>query len=452
MANSHTPAASERGGFSSRSGFILAAAGSAIGLGNIWGFPTQAAQNGGGAFLLMYLVMVFVLAYPMLVAELTIGRLSQQNPIAALQNLADGKTTKRLAGFSGLLGVTALSLILSFYAIVAGWLVAFMLAPALELIGLNDTANWLTNFSVSRNLSMMLVIMLLTVLVVRGGVSEGIERWSKRLMPTLLLLLVLLAGYILSQPGAMDGLTMYLLPDFSQLNADLIVSAMGQAFFSLSLGVTGMMVYGSYLSKKENLPGTAAIVAGLDTFVAFLAGLLIIPAMFVAQKNGVTIYAEDGTLLSSDTLVFTVLPAMFDTMGAAGPFVAIAFFALLTIAAITSTISMLESPVNMACEQLNQPRSTMSWLCGGIITLASAVIVINFETLFGLVITATTVYAQPLLAMCFGIFLLWVLKRDRLLKELKQGNPQLEQSLFWKIWPTYVKYLCPAMILLVFIN
>lgn len=452
MANSATAVADSRGGFTSRTGFILAAAGSAIGLGNIWGFPTQAAENGGGAFLLIYLLMVFVLAYPMLVAELTIGRLSQQNPISALRNLASGTLDKRFASLSGVLGVCALSLILSFYAIVAGWLVAYMLAPVFQLLGLEGLASWFTEFSVSRNLLMMLVIMLLTIFVVRDGVSAGIERWSKRLMPTLLALLVLLAIYILGQPGAMDGLRMYLLPDFSQLSPQMLVSAMGQAFFSLSLGVTGMMVYGSYLSKQENLPATAAVVAGLDTFVAFLAGLLIIPAMFVAQQNGVTIYAEDGSLLSSDTLVFTVLPAMFDTMGAAGPFIAIGFFALLTIAAITSTISMLESPVNMACEQFNQPRRKMSWLTGAVITLISALIILNFKALFGLVITATTVYAQPLLAMLYSLLLMWVLKRDRLLKELQQGNPQLEQTLFWKIWPAYVKFICPLMILLVFIN
>jgi len=452
MANSATAASDNRGGFSSRTGFILAAAGSAIGLGNIWGFPTQAAENGGGAFLLIYLLMVFVLAYPMLVAELTIGRLSQQNPISSLRNLACGTQGKRIAGFSGVLGVCALSLILSFYAIVAGWLIAYMLAPIFQLAGLDALASWFTEFSVSRNLVMMLVIMLLTIFVVRDGVSAGIERWSKRLMPTLLALLIVLAIYILSQPGAMDGLRMYLLPDFNQLSPQLLVSAMGQAFFSLSLGVTGMMVYGSYLSKQENLPATAAVVAGLDTFVAFLAGLLIIPAMFVAQQNGVTIYADDGSLLSSDTLVFTVLPAMFDTMGAVGPFIAIGFFALLTIAAITSTISMLESPVNMACEQFNQPRRKMSWLTGAVITLISALIILNFKTLFGLVITATTVYAQPLLAMLYSLLLMWVLKRDRLLKELQQGNPQLEKTLFWKIWPVYVKFVCPLMILLVFAN
>ncbi|PVZ70589.1 sodium-dependent transporter [Pelagibaculum spongiae] len=442
----------ERQGFSSRIGFILAAAGSAIGLGNIWGFPTQAAQNGGGAFLLIYLIMVFILAYPMLVAELTIGRLSQKNPIAALRNLSDNPTAKNFASLSGILGVCALSLILSFYAIVAGWLVSFMLEPIFSLLGMNAIADWLTGFSTSRNLVMMLVIMLLTIRVVQDGVSAGIERWSKRLMPALLILLVLLSVYILCQPGAMEGLELYLIPNFSQINADLMVSAMGQAFFSLSLGVTGMMVYGSYLAKKENLPATAAMVAGLDTFVAILAGLLIIPAMFVAQKNGVTIYAEDGSLLSSDTLVFTVLPAMFNTMGSVGPFIAIGFFTLLTIAAITSTISMLESPVNMACEQFNQPRKKMSWLTGGVITLISTIIVFNFGSLFGLVITITTVYAQPALAMVFGLLLMWVLRRDRLLKELQQGNPEIESSLFWKIWPWYVKFICPVMILVVFFN
>lgn len=442
--------ASSSPAFSSRIGFILAAAGSAVGVGNIWGFPTQAASNGGGAFLLVYLFMILALAYPMLVAELTIGRMRQQNPVEALRALGEKRFWRGFGAFTGVVALIVLSLILSFYAIVSGWLLGFMLAPLAELVGYYAAADWLTAFSVERNLIMMALFLLLTIHVVRSGVTEGIERWSTRLMPLLFVLLIAMVIYILTLPGATDGLKMYLTPDFSRVfDPNLIIRAMGQAFFSLSIGAACMMTYGAYLSKQENLPRTAGWVAGLDTTVAFLAGLLILPAMFAAQELGVIIYDDAGVLLSADTLVFTVLPAMFDSMGSAGLWVAFAFFALMVIAAITSSISMLEAPVNALREETGQPRSQMAWVVGLSIGLVSAVIIYNFASLFGLVITITTVYMQPLLGLTFGVLLTWILRQHFLLKALQEGAPEIQTSLFWKIWPWYVKFVCPVLILLV---
>lgn len=443
MANS-SPA------FATRLGFILAAAGSAVGVGNIWGFPTQAASNGGGAFLLVYLIMIVLLAYPMLVAEITIGRIRRQNPIEALRNLSGKPFLRGTGAIAGVTGLIVLSLILSFYAIVSGWLVSYMLAPLMVVIGQPETALWFTEFSVSRNITTMIFFMLLTVYVVRSGVNNGIERWSRRLMPILFILLIGMSAYILTQDGAIQGLKMYLVPDFSTItDPNLIIRAMGQAFFSLSLGVCVMMTYGAYLSNSENIPKTAAWVAGIDTSVAFLAGLLILPAMFVAQSNGVTIYADDGTLLSADTLVFTVLPAMFDALGYAGLFMSFGFFLLMVIAAITSSISMLEAPVNALREEANCDRSSGVWIIALLVTAISTVIIYNFELLFGAVITFSTVYMQPIMALVFGIMLTWVLRQNHLLKALKQGSPDIDKSLFWKIWPWYVKFICPILILLV---
>ncbi|OOE81791.1 sodium-dependent transporter [Salinivibrio siamensis] len=438
----------QRAQFSSRLGFILAAAGSAIGLGNIWGFPTQTASNGGAVFLFIYLIMIFVLAYPLLVAELTIGRYGNANPVRSLSSVAGGqKWLGRLLGLVGMLGATG---ILSFYAIVAGWLVGFMVSPLLTALGFVDAANWLESFSETRNLALMLCFMVPTILVVRNGIANGIERWSSRLMPVLFLLFVVMVVYILFQPGAIDGLKMYLIPDPSHLSPSLVVSAMGQAFFSLSLGVCVMMVYGSYLSKSASIPKTAAQVALLDTGIAFIAGLLIMPAMFVAQHNGVAIYSETGDLLSSDTLVFSVLPAMFDTMGNAGLFIGFAFFLLMVIAALTSAISMLEVPVACATEELRQSREKAVWWIGGLITLASATIVYNFGDLFGLVVTVTTEYAQPILGLLFALVAGWLWHRNEILKELVQGSPELGETWFWKIWPGYVRVICPILMLLVF--
>ncbi|MDX1302039.1 sodium-dependent transporter [Photobacterium sp.] len=441
-------ASSSRAQFSSRIGFILAAAGSAVGLGNIWGFPTQAASNGGAVFLLVYLLMVFALAYPLLVAELTIGRYGSANPIKSIRSIWPQQ--RGAATVLGIAGMIAVSMILSFYAIVAGWLFGFLVGPILEALGLVNAAVWLESFSTTRNLVLMVAFMVLTIMVVRNGVANGIERWSTRLMPVLMILFVVMVAYILTQEGAIEGLKMYLVPDFSHLSPDLVVSAMGQAFFSLSLGVCSMMVYGSYLKKDANLPKTAAQVALLDTSVAFIAGMLILPAMFVAQHNGVEIYNEAGALLDSDTLVFSVLPAMFNTMGAGGLFVGVMFFVLMVIAALTSSISMLEVPVACATEELNQDRKVAVWWIGGLITLFSALIVFNFGDLFGLVISLTTEYAQPILGMLFALLVGWVWKRDNVLKEIKEGYPELEQGLFWKIWPWYVRVVCPVMMLMVF--
>ncbi|GAB3516197.1 sodium-dependent transporter [Photobacterium alginatilyticum] len=426
----------------------MAAAGSAVGLGNIWGFPTQAASNGGAVFLMVYLLMVFALAYPLLVAELTIGRYGSANPIKSLRSVWPQQ--RGIATLLGVAGMIAVSMILSFYAIVAGWLFGFLVGPIFEAIGLTSAANWLESFSASRNLALMIFFMVLTILVVRNGVANGIERWSTRLMPVLLLLFVVMVIYILTQDGAIDGLKMYLVPDFSHFSPSLVVSAMGQAFFSLSLGVCSMMVYGSYIKKDVNLPKTAAQVALLDTSVAFIAGLLILPAMFVAQHNGVEIYSDTGALLSSDTLVFSVLPAMFDTMGSAGLFIGVLFFVLMVIAALTSSISMLEVPVACATEELNQDRKIAVWWIGGLITLFSGIIVFNFGDMFGLVISITTEYAQPILGMLFALLVGWVWKRDKVLQEIKEGYPELEQGLFWKIWPWYVRVVCPLMMLWVF--
>ncbi|MDD1782679.1 sodium-dependent transporter [Enterovibrio sp. ZSDZ35] len=442
-------ASSNRAQFSSRLGFILAAAGSAVGLGNIWGFPTQAASNGGAVFLITYLVMVFVMAYPLLVAELTIGRYGASNPIRSLISVAPKqKALGSAVGIAGLLGASG---ILSFYAIVAGWFFGFLIGPVLSAIGMESAAAWLEGFSIERNLILMGVFMLLTILVVKNGVADGIEKWSSRLMPVLFVLFIVMVVYTLTQPGAIDGLKMYLVPDTSHFSPDLMVSAMGQAFFSLSIGVCTMMVYGSYLSKEANLPKTAAQVAMVDTGVAFVAGLLILPAMFVAQKNGVQIYNEAGALLDGDTLVFNVLPAMFDTMGFAGIIVSVAFFALMVIAALTSSISMLEVPVSCACEELNKERKSVVWWIGGAISIFSAIIIFNFNTMFGLVITVTTEYMQPILGLIMALIAGWIWNRNQVLEELSHAQPEFAQSTFWKVWPAYVRIVCPILMAMVFL-
>ena len=441
----------QRGVFSSRLAFIFAASGSAVGLGNIWGFPTNAAENGGAAFVLMYLILAFLLAYPAMMAELIIGRHTRSNMVNALQSISSGQAAKTAGTAVGIAGMITAGLILCFYAIVAGWMIAFMFEPLTSLLGLNELGSWLTDFSLARNIGFSALFIILTVLIISAGVEQGIEKWSSRLMPSLFALLFGLILYVLTQDGAIEGLKHYLVPDFSQMtNPKLIVSAMGQAFFSMSLGVGTMLIYGSYIRKDENLPVVGALVTLTDTSVAFLAGLLVLPAIFVAQNLGVTIYTEAGNLIAGPDLIFQVLPALFEGMGATGLLVGFAFFVLMSIAAVTSSISMLEVPVSYAVEQHKVDRVKATWLVGLIIFAISATISLNFDSLFGFVITLTTERAQPLLSMVLCIFAGWVFYRNSILQELKQGSPQVEQGLFWKIWPVYVKFFCPALILLTF--
>jgi neurotransmitter:Na+ symporter, NSS family len=441
----------QRGQFSSRLGFILAASGSAVGLGNIWGFPTNAAENGGAAFLLMYIILAFLLAYPALMAELIIGRHTRSNMVTALQSIASSSRAKTAGKLTGLGGILAATFILCFYSIIAGWMIAFMLDPVAHFFGMEALGNWLTEFSLARNLGFSALFLSLTVLVISAGVEQGIEKWSQRLMPSLFVLLAALIVYVLLQDGAMQGLKHYLVPDFSQMaDPQLIVRALGQAFFSLSLGVGTMLIYGSYIRSDENLPVVGALVTLTDTGVAFLAGMLVLPAIFVAQELGVTIYGGDGSLIAGPDLIFQVLPALFDGMGTTGLAVGFAFFVLMTIAAVTSSISMLEVPVAYTVETAGTSRIKATWLIGLGVFVCSAVVSMNFDALFGLVVTLTTEWAQPLLGVMLCIFAGWIFNRNSILSELKQGDAGVEQGLFWKVWPIYVKFFCPLLILLTF--
>ncbi|WP_017215960.1 sodium-dependent transporter [Pseudoalteromonas sp. NJ631] len=442
-----------RGEFSSRFGFIMAAAGSAVGLGNIWGFPTQTASNGGAAFVLVYLVLAFCLAYPALMAELVIGRHGQANAVSSLRKLTNTAWQSKLAFAVGFGGIICAGLILSFYAIVAGWMFSATLEPIAEVASMTQAQSWLADSSMSRNIVFTAAFIALTVLIISKGVENGIEKWSKRLMPALIGILFSLIAYVLTQEGAVEGLKVYLVPDFSSvLNPQLLVDALGQAFFSLSLGTSVMIIYGSYISKKENLVSLGAMVTLIDVFIAFVAGLLIIPAMYVAQAQGVEIFAADGSLLNEDTLVFQVLPALFDSMGSIGLLVSFAFFALMSIAALTSSISMLEAPVSYAVERFALGRVQATWVIGTLVTAVSFTILVNIETLFGFTVSLTTKFGQPLLGMLCCVFVGWIWHRAKLLKEIESGCPEVSSSFFWKVWPWYIRFVCPIAIAAVFLN
>ena len=439
-----------RGEFSSRTAFVLAASGSAIGLGNIWGFPIKVASNGGGAFVFTYIVLTFLLAYPILMAELVIGRHAKSDTVKSM-SMISGERTRWLGMSTGYWGMLTASLILSFYAIIAGWMIAHALGSIFSSVGLEES--WFVSDSIARSLVFSVIFFALTISIVASGVASGIEKWSTRLMPILILLIILLIIYIATLPGAAEGWKVYLQPDFSKVtDPNLVLDALSQAFFSLSLGVGTMMVYGSYISKSENLPKLGATVAAMDIGIAVLAGMLVIPAMYVAQFNGVVIYDDAGQLIESTGLIFNVLPSLFTTMGAAGGIVSILFFVLMSIAALTSSISMLEVPVAYASDSHRLSRGKAAWLVGLVILAFSVVLIFNMSWLFGKVVNFATEFSEPMIGILFCFFVAWVWRRDRLLGELKEGCPEMQETFFWKVWPNYVKFVCPAIVLILLIR
>ena len=436
-----------RDSFHSRIGFVLAAAGSAIGLGNIWGFPTQAANNGGGAFLFVYLIVTLLLALPALYAEVYIGNQAQKNPVSALTQ-ACGKRFKNAGRNAGIIGLIGAMMMLSFYSIVAGWMLAHALSALFELIGFSHIADWLATSSTLRNIIFTPVFILLSATIIHQGIHAGIERWSSRLMPILLIMLIGLIVYILQQEGASEGVALYLIPDFTQVtDPKLIISAMGQAFFSLSIGVGGMMVYGSYMKQGQGIGKLVVSIAALDTFIAFLAGLLIIPALFVAQHAGQEVFTN-GHLIGEGQLIFQILPSLFSSMGSTGIIVALSFFTLLSIAALTSTISTTEVPVSYLVEDKNLTRNKATWLVSAAVLISSMTLVVFFDVLFGLVVQALTTILQPLMSLFYFIVIGWIWQRGNKLNDLAL----LSNNKSLKAFGCYLRYVCPILLFIVFVN
>jgi len=319
----------QRGQWSSKLGFILAASGSAIGLGNIWRFPYITGANGGGAFVFLYIISVLIVAFPIMITELVIGRTSGRNPVGAFRDLSrPGSPWVAI----GALGVLTGFAILSYYSVVAGWTVAYVIKASTgalahtthpEVIFSEFAANG------TAQVGFLFLFMALTVFVVAGGVKDGIEKAAKILLPVLFVLMIGLIIYVLTLPQAMEGLRYYLYPDFSKVTAKTVLMAMGQAFFSLSLGMGAMITYGSYISKEDNLFTSALSVTFFDTLIAIMAGLIIFPALGGAPDK------------SGPSLIFVVLVHVFQQIPF-GQVIAVIFFLLMVIAALTSTVSLLE--------------------------------------------------------------------------------------------------------------
>ena len=345
----------QREQWGSKLGFILAAAGSAVGLGNIWRFPYITGQNGGAAFVLIYVAIVFIIGFSVMLAEMAIGRKAQLNAVGSFEKLKGGAWP-----IVGWMGVAAGFIILSFYCVIGGWTIKYTI---FSFTGLMDAATagkagdvfggFVTN--TTQVVIYQAIFMLATIFIVAKGIGEGIERYCKFLMPALFVILIVLIVRAVTLPGAEKGLAFYLKPDFSKLSAGSLGAALGQAFFSLSLGMGCMITYGSYVDRKTTLPSSAIQVCTIDTMVAFLAGMVIFPAVFAF---GVDAGAGPG-------LTFVTLPGVFAKMPGGMVWSAL-FFILLFIAAITSSISLLEVVCAYFIDK-GWPRAKAAWVLGIVI-------------------------------------------------------------------------------------
>ena len=450
--------ASNRGAWGSRTAFILAAAGSAIGLGNIWGFPTQTGLNGGAGFVLVYLICVLLIGVPVMIAELVIGRAAGSDPVGAFKKLMPGTAWKAVGG----LGVAVGLVILSYYSVLAGWTLNYIRLTATGAFANTDSAQVAEVFGAAAGNGVLAItlhglFMVLTVWVVTGGIKGGIERVTSLLMPVLLVLLVLLALRSITLPGAGAGLDFYLRPDFSKITGSVIVSALGQAFFSLSLGMGAMITYGSYLSKRENLVSSAFYVCMADVTIAVLAGIVIFPALF--SVPGLEPNQGPG-------LIFVVLPNIFNAIPL-GQLFGTAFYVLLAIAALTSSISLLEVVVAYFIDQRGMERRQAAMMLGGaafLLGIPSALgngavgwltdmSLPGFETLgTGFVTVADFVVGKLLLivgAFFICVFLAWKWGLENALAEISEGCDSFSLQ---PVWTVLIKWVCPVAIVIILIG
>ncbi len=440
----------QRGQFQSKMGFILATAGSAVGLGNIWGFPFQVGNGGGAVFVIIYLLFCFLLCFPVMVAEVAIGRRTNRNPVGAFRALGP-----RRWSLVGKLGILSGFLILSFYNVLAAWSFGYIFEMARGNFAVGAT---FTNFTsdVVRIACYSLIFLAATGIIVSRGIKSGIEKAARLLMPALIGIILLLAAYAFTLPNAMAGVEFYLIPDFSKVNLSVVYGALGQAFFSLSLGMGTLITYGSYVSKQDDIVGSVAFITLADVGIAFIAGLMMFPFVF---SQGLAPNGGSG-------LIFTTLPGVFGSIGPIlGPVIGAGFFFLLSIAALTSTVSLLEVPVAFVVDEFNFKRTrAVSLVVAGVfvvglpsllgngasqfftefVTYLGRQAPVSFMTMMFDVANSTFL---PLGGCLISVFAAYVWRRDNLNREVAFGvNPGFKGSFIEKYINFAIAYLCPFLL------
>lgn len=442
----------DRGQFGSSLGFIMAAAGSAVGLGNIWRFPYLTGENGGGAFVFVYILCVLLIGLPLLFNEIALGRKSGKNPIGAIRETGGNKFWQ----LAGVLCVMVCFFVFSYYSVIAGWTVGYIFTEIIDIP---------VDFAVFVQTPMYVipltfVFILATILIVLGGVSGGIEKAAKFLMPLLFIIIIFIAGRAVTLEGAQAGIEYYLYPDFSKIDTKVVLMALGQAFFSMSVGWGLMITFGSYLRKDANIIQASSWIAGMDTAVALLGGLMVFPALFALLPG------KDPA--SGPALVFDVLPKVFDAMPG-GNIIGGLFFILLMVAALTSTISMLEVPVAYLIDDKKWNRKKATWTVGiaaMILSVPSALSSIEgsiFNTMslnflghelmgfFGIMDFVFGTFAVILICLMLALYTGWASKISVFADELALGAPGFN-GLMRKGWIFFIKWVCPIVIGLVILD
>ncbi len=447
-----------RGQWGSSFGFIMAAAGSAVGLGNIWRFPYITGQYGGGAFVFVYILCVILIGAPLLFNEIGLGRLTGKNPIGAFK---DTGSNKFWIGTGALLSILVSFFVLTYYGVIAGWTIGYIFKTATG----NTTP--FTEFAAAGglNIGLFAAFMLLVVIIVLGGVSGGIEKAAKVLMPMLFLLVFVVIIRSVTLEGAGAGIDFYLNPDFSKIDGSTVLAALGQAFFSMSIGWGIMITYGSYLPKDSNIVSSGLWVGFMDAGVAILGGLMVFPAVFAFGQN-------PG---QGPALVFEVLPNVFGQMPG-GAFVGAIFFLLLMVAALTSAISMLEVPASYFIDEKHWSRKKAAWVVAGITFLVGVPSALSYggselftnmsvpkldggmtgDGWFGILDYYFGTIFIVVVALATAIYVGWVMKIEDVVGEIKTGAPIFGKKIMGieasALWSMFIKYICPIVIGLVFLN
>lgn len=442
--------------FKSRFGFILAAAGSAIGLGNIYQFPFKAGQGGGAAFVILYIIITLVVCFPIMISEIAMGRKTQRNPAGAFRILG----SKRWS-IVGKAGVLSGILILSFYILIAGWALNYFVAFARGTFPTGDYFGNLVGNSFETYIY-AIIFMILTASLVSRGIKDGIEKITSILMPIMLVIMIGLIIYAFTLPNAMKGIEFYLIPNFDNLfDISVIHGALAQAFFSLSLGMGAMITYGSYVSKKENILKSTSIIVTADMGIALLAGLMMFPFVF---SQGVDPY-------SGGSLLFQTIPGVFQDMGpVTGQIIGVIFFLFLSFAAFTSTISFLEVPTSFVIDEYGADRKKAAWLIAAIVMLISIPSALahggsdffttNFVTYFGseeghsfmsfLEHIASDTYL-PLGGFLISIFVAFRWKKRGIMEELSIGHEDLKKSWLESYLNITLSYVSPSILGILFL-
>ncbi len=435
----------KRSGFSGKLGFVLAAAGSAVGLGNIWRFPYLAAQHGGGIFLLVYIILAVTFGFSLMVAEIALGRKTQLSAIGAFSKLSKKFT------FLGYLASVVPVIILPYYSVIGGWVTKYLVDFVSGKTSAAAQDGYFGNFisSTGEPILYFAIFLGLTALVVLFGVEKGIEKVSKIMMPVLVVLSIGIAIYSACLPGALDGVIYYLKPDFSKFSASTVISAMGQLFYSMSLAMGIMITYGSYMKKDVSIESATRQISIFDTGIAFFAGLMIIPAVF-AFSGG-----DESALGQGPGLMFVTLPKVFDSM-AGGSIVGAVFFVLVLLAALTSSISLMETIVSICMDKFKLKRIpaciavlVFSVLLGLVSTLGygiwAEVKVIGMQFLDFFDFISNTVI-MPIVALITCILIGFVIKPSAVIEEVESGNTKFKSK---KLFVVMIKYIAPVFLLVI---